>query len=191
MSVEPVIPESDASGEIAERALGVAPEPTQAPPSRRAVRNEARLRARKVQRVIRHVDPWSVLKVSVVFYFCLWLIVTVAGFILWRVVVATGTIDSVESFVAELTSNESYDIDGGQILRASAVAGLILVFAGSALTVMMTVLFNLLSDITGGIRLAVVELETAEPAPRRTRRRGFARRGAAEVDADVETRATR
>lgn len=128
-------------------------------------RHRDRQRARKVRRVVRHVDPWSVLKVSIAFYFCLWMIVTVAGFILWQVIVGTGTIGNIESFVAELTANESYDIDGGQILRASAIAGLILVFAGTALTVMMTVLFNFLSDLTGGIKVAVVEMETAEPSP--------------------------
>jgi hypothetical protein len=127
----------------------------------RRERPTSRVRARKVQRVVRRIDPWSILKLSAAFYACLWLILVVAGFILWRVAVATGTIGNVESLFAELLASESFTIDGAQILRASAVAGLILVFAGTALTVMMTVLFNLLSEMTGGIRLAVVELETA------------------------------
>jgi hypothetical protein len=127
-------------------------------------RQGARMRARQVQRVVRRVDPWSILKLSAAFFACLWMILVVAGFILWRVAVATGMIGNVESLFAELLASETFTIDGIQIFWASAVAGLILVFAGTALTVMMTVLFNLLSEMTGGIRLAVVELETAHTA---------------------------
>jgi hypothetical protein len=154
-----------------------APPPPSGPPSpaaapvatpRRAA-GPPHLRARKVQRVIRRVEPWSVLKLSAVFYVCLWLVVTVAGVILWRVAEATGTITNVESFFAELSSSESFTIDGGQILRASAIAGLVLVFAGTALTMLLTILFNLISELTGGIRLAVVELETAERVTGRSR----------------------
>ena len=35
-------------------------------------RTASRLRARRVRRLVRHVEPWSVLKMSLIFYFCLW-----------------------------------------------------------------------------------------------------------------------
>ena len=47
-----------------------------------------------------------------------------------------------------------------QIFRIAAVGGLVLVLAGSGLTVLGAVLFNLISDVTGGVRLTVVEEET-------------------------------
>ena len=37
------------------------------------------LRARRVHRIIRRVDPWSVLKLSLIFYFCVWAMVVVSG----------------------------------------------------------------------------------------------------------------
>jgi hypothetical protein len=127
-------------------------------------RGQQLIRARQVERLVRRVRLWSVLRVALVFYLCLWFILTVAGAILWRVAVSAGAIDSVESFLAELLVDESdsFVIDGGTILQASALGGLILVVAGTAVTVLLALLFNLISELTGGIRVAVVELETAE-----------------------------
>jgi hypothetical protein len=153
---------------------GVQVEPAR--PSRRARRRAARLEARLVRRVIRRIEPWSVLKVGLLFNLSLWLVVTVAGVILWQAAARAGLIDNVESFVAELLAEEEFVIDGPQVFRASALAGVILVFAGTALLVLLAVLFNLISDITGGIRMSVIEVETARPASDRRRGPGVGRR---------------
>jgi hypothetical protein len=116
-----------------------------------------------------------VLKVSLIFYFCLWVILLIAGVILWSFAVSSGTIDNVENFVKELFALESFDFNADEIFRASAIGGLVLVVAGSGFTVLMAVLFNLISDITGGVRFTVVEEETARPRPKRTRPRHGAR----------------
>jgi hypothetical protein len=138
------------------------PSPRAGPVGRRA--DGGLVRARQVERLVRRVRLWSVLRVSLVFYLCVWLMFTVAGLILWRVAVSAGAIDNVESFLADLLVDEpdSFVIDGVSILQASALAGLILVVAGTAITVLLALLFNLISEFTGGIRVAVVELETAE-----------------------------
>ena len=140
-------------------------------PSYRDRRAAGRLRARKVRRLVRHVEPWSVLKVSLLFYFCLWVILLIAGVILWSFAVGSGTIDNVENFVQELFALESFEFNADEIFRASAIGGLVLVVAGSGFTVLMAVLFNLISDVTGGVRFTVVEEETARPRPKRTRPR--------------------
>lgn len=121
------------------------------------------LRARQVERLVRRVSLWSVLRISLLFYACLWLIFTVAGVILWRVASSGGVLDNAESFIAELLSMESFSIDGGSVLWASVLVGVVLIVAGTAMTVLLAVLFNLISEITGGVRVAVVELETARP----------------------------
>lgn len=144
-------------------------------PSVRDRRTAGRLRARKVRRLVRHVEPWSVLKVSLLFYFCLWIILLIAGVILWSFAVGSGTIDNVENFVTELFALESFEFNADEIFRASAIGGLVLVVAGSGFTVLMAVMFNLISDVTGGVRFTVVEEETARPRPKRTRPRHGAR----------------
>ncbi len=130
-----------------------------------------RLRARRVRRLVRHVEPWSVLKVSLILYFCAWAIMLFVGVTLWNLAVNSGLVADVEGFVVELFALESFKINADQIFRIAAVGGLVLVLAASGLTVLGAVLFNLISDVTGGVRLTVVEEETARPRPRRARRR--------------------
>ena len=162
------------AGEDAADAI-LAPRPGRPPRSAigRAyqTRSNRRLRARRVRRLVRHVEPWSVLKVSLVLYFCAWAIMLFVGVTLWNLAVNSGLVADVENFVVELFALESFTINADQIFRVAAVGGLVLVLAGSGLTVLGAVLFNLISDVTGGVRLTVVEEETARPRPRRGRRR--------------------
>jgi len=129
-----------------------------------------RYEARQVQRLVTRIDPWSVLKISVLFALSAWLILVVAGVVLWRVAVATGTIGKFENFLAQILAEESFIIDGSQILRASLIAGLVLVITGVVFAVVFSVLFNLISGLTGGVRLTVVELETTRRASRSSSR---------------------
>ena len=134
-------------------------------------RANRRMRARRVRRLVRHIEPWSVLKVSLILYFCAWAIMLFVGVTLWNLAVNSGLVADVEGFVVELFALESFRINADQIFRIAAVGGLVLVLAGSGLTVLGAVLFNLISDVTGGVRLTVVEEETARPRPRHARRR--------------------
>jgi hypothetical protein len=122
-----------------------------------------RLRARKVRRVIRHLDPWSVLKVSLLFYLCLFVVLMVSGVVLWNLASAAGTISDIEGFFKSAGAFETFSFDGFTIFRASALIGLILVIAGTAVNVLLAVLFNLISDLVGGVRVTVIEEETARP----------------------------
>jgi hypothetical protein len=131
----------------------------------RAQKNDApvELRARKVHRIVRHVEPWSVLKISLIFYFCLWIIMLVAAAFLWRVASGSGVVDNVESFIEEIFALEegSFALEAGQMFRAYAVGGLVMVVAATGFTVLLAVLFNLISDLTGGVRVSVLEEESA------------------------------
>ncbi len=187
-----------------------------------------KVRARKVRRIVRHIEPWSVLKISVLFYSALFLIICVASALLWGAARAAGTVDNVESFItsvggfgncepidgaAPLTTTTSpsplatapvdqinptgagtsvpdpaapaattpgskkdcragerlvgeFKFDDVRIFEAFALGGIVLVLAGSAANVVMVLLFNLMSDLTGGVRVTVLE----EDSP--TRQRG-------------------
>src|SRR5690349_10216861 len=54
--------------------------------------SRVRYEARQVQRLVTRVEPWSVLKVSIFLALSLWLIIVIAGVVLWRVAITTGTI---------------------------------------------------------------------------------------------------
>lgn len=153
-----------------------------APKGRKARRR--RLRARRVDRILRRIDPWSVLKVSFFFLLSLWVVVLLAGAILWSAATGSGAIDNVEEFVTELFGLKTFAFEGEQLFRGIAVGGLIMVLAGTAFSVLLAVLFNLISDLTGGIQLSVVELENVRdpsavpPSKGGGRRRGGGRRAA-------------
>ena len=165
--------QSPAGEDPADAMLGPRPRPAPRSAVGRAyqARSNRRLRARRVRRLVRHVEPWSVLKVSLVLYFCAWAVMLFVGVTLWNLAVNSGLVADVENFAVELFALESFKINPDQIFRIAAVGGLVLVLAGSGLTVLGAVLFNLISDVTGGVRLTVVEEETARPRPRRARRR--------------------
>ena len=112
-------------------------------------------------RVVRRVEPWSVARLAFAFSLSLWLILVVASVLIWWVASVTGAIGHVESFMAQLLADQSFTIDGGQLLRACAIGGVVLVVAGTGFTVLLALLFNLISELTGGIRLQVIEVETA------------------------------
>jgi hypothetical protein len=138
--------------------------------SRAERRRRVRLQARRVRRVIRHVEPWSVLKISLLFYACLWVIFLVAGFMIWGVAESSGTVGKIETLVLELFALDSFTFDAAQIFRGYALGGLALAIAGTTFNVLMCLLFNLISDLTGGLRITMIEEETARPTPPRRRR---------------------
>ena len=208
-------------GAAAARRLLDDPDPAVPRPPRRP-----KVRARKVHRIVRHIEPWSVLKMSVLFFLSIFLIICVASAVLWNAARSAGAIDDVESFITSLGFGNCEDIepdspppdhdpvDGRRRRRAGraaaapldhaspadrrrrrrrsptrtataprasawsaasssrtsgsseafALGGVVLVLAGAAASVVLALLFNLISDLTGGVRVTVLE---EEPRPRR------------------------
>ena len=134
-------------------------------------RRRVKLQARRVRRILRHIEVWSVLKISILFFTCLWAVFLIAGFIVWGVAESSGTVDKLESLITELFALDTFNFDGKQIFKGYAFGGLILAIAGSTLNVLMVLLFNLISDLTGGLRVTMIEEETVRPSPPRRRRR--------------------
>lgn len=204
-------------------------------PDRPAEPRRGKVRARKVRRIVRHIEPWSVLKISVLFFAVLFGIICVASAILWAGARSTGTVDDVESFITDVggfgtcepidgavtdtsttttapvdpnapvdqfdptgtettvapgavvqeppTDEEScregeklvgeFKFEDGKIFQAFALGGIVLVLAGAATSVVLVLLFNLISDLTGGVRVTVLEEDpparpgaTGSPRPR-------------------------
>ena len=204
-----------------------------------ALRTAPAPRGRRTRRTVRHVEPWSVLKLALLFYTAVFLIMCVASGILWGAARASGTLDNVEDFVTSVAAvgdcvpiagtepepdptpsssstvlsddgtsqldaslgtatdddESATDADaedepaaaiadsggdgdcrsgerlvGGfkfedlQIFTAVVFGGLVLVLAWTGATVVLVLLFNLMSDLTGGVQVTVIE---EEQRPRR------------------------
>ncbi|NND76261.1 MAG: DUF3566 domain-containing protein, partial [Ilumatobacter sp.] len=118
-------------------------------------------RVRKVTRVVRHVDPWSVFKIAIIANIVLYLIMLTAGVLLWNVAYATGTVDNVERFF-ESFGWQSFEFNGGEIYHSAWIAGLFVALGLTGLAVLGATLFNLITDLVGGVRLTVLEEEVVE-----------------------------
>ena len=144
----------DAPGALDAPVATVMRRPTVSEPVRRT-------RVRTVTRVLRHLDPWSVFKVALLFSVVAYLVALTSGVMLWNVALATGTIDNVERWFTQF-GWESFELDGGEIYHNAWIGGL---FAAVALTggaVLAATMFNLVSDIVGGVRMTVLEEEVVE-----------------------------
>ncbi len=151
------IPLDDTSAETTDQVVP-------SPASCRSVRQRLRarqLRARKVRRTIRHIDPWSVLKFSVFFFALAWMVVILAGVVLWSLAVNSGLVTDFEDLVIELFDLTSFSIDPSLMFRVSVMVGGAMALGGALFMGVLAVLFNLLSDLLGGIRVSVIEEETA------------------------------
>lgn len=161
---EPEAPKGSASRDVSGEFWGE--EDRDEAPSRRG------RRALRQHHIVRNVSVWSVLKVSVIFYLCAWMVVLIAGVVLWRLSDQAGLIGNVESFWAEATGQETVEWDGSKLFRSWLMAGSVLALASAAVTTLLAALFNLICDLTGGIRYTVLEVETHSRRTRRGRRAG-------------------
>jgi hypothetical protein len=113
---------------------------------------------RRVTRVVRDIDPWSVFKIGLIFHFVIYLIMLVALVLLWSVASATGTIDNIQQFMKSF-GWESFQFKGGQLFVNVMILGLLAVLLATALWVLAATIFNLITDLVGGIRVTVLEEE--------------------------------
>ena len=120
-----------------------------------------RPRVRKVTRVVRHVDPWTVFKVAGVFSLVVYVVALTAGVLLWNVAYATGTIDNLERFFESFGWSE-FEFNGGEIYHNAWIAGLFGAVGLTGAAVLAASLLNLITDLVGGVRFTVLEEEVVE-----------------------------
>ena len=122
-----------------------------------------RFEARKVRRLVRHVDPWSVLKLSLLLALCMWVVALIASVIIWSVANNTGALDSLERFFQENLRLTDFELTGDVLFRQFGLISLLASLGFAASMVIISLVFNLVSDIIGGVWISVIEEETARP----------------------------
>jgi len=115
-------------------------------------------RLRRGRLAIRKISPWSALRFSLVFFFCMLLIALLSTAIIFAAMKAFGVIANIEEFIAELGISDD-PINGGTIFRWLFLIGLAGTVVGSVITMFMAFLYNLIADVVGGIELLVTERE--------------------------------
>jgi hypothetical protein len=105
------------------------------------------------------------LKLSFLFYLCVLLVVLIAGIVLWNIATAVGAVTSIEKFIKSLFDLNSFTLHPGVILEASAAGGIILVILATGINVLAALLYNLISDVVGGVQVIVLEEQDEAAGP--------------------------
>lgn len=112
--------------------------------------------ARSTTVVLTRIHPVSVLKVSALFYLSLALALFIAGVLLWTAARSTGLIANIEGLLDDVGFTD-FSLETGPLLAASALASVVLVVAGSSANLLMALLYNLIGDFIGGIKVVLTE----------------------------------
>ncbi|MFM9083156.1 MAG: DUF3566 domain-containing protein, partial [Actinomycetota bacterium] len=70
----------------------------------------------------------------------------------------TGTLDNVENFM-ESFGWESFSFKGGQVFSGTAIVALFAVVLGTGLWVLGAIIYNLITELVGGVRVSGLEEE--------------------------------
>jgi len=127
--------------------------------------------------------------VALVFSAVAYIVALTSGVLLWRVADSTGTLANVERWFTQF-GWETFELDGGEIFSNAWKIGLFGVVAGTGGAVLFVTLFNLVSDIVGGIRMTVLEEEVVERTVSSTRRYVVRNAGPGATAASTTTSAT-
>ncbi len=119
---------------------------------------------RRVRRVVRKIDPWTVLKVSVIFNAIAGLIFVLGVWVMWSLAIQRGLPDRITEFFANFAL--VFNAEGELYFRVVVLLTTIGVVVFTGLLTLGAVMYNLISDVVGGVEVIVLE-ETYAVAPAR------------------------
>jgi Transmembrane domain of unknown function (DUF3566) len=138
-----------------------APAPTAEQPEprtqRSALSSRRRVVGRRVQRTVRHVDVWSVFKLSVFYYACftvLWLLLVA---VLYGFLAHAGLFDAIQKFGKAMVLWDNVNISLLYIEKWALLLAIAFLIIGSLVNALIAVLYNFAADTVGGIEMTFVE----------------------------------
>jgi hypothetical protein len=141
----------------------VAPSASATDASRVRGRGSAKSRGpRRARLQLRHIDTWSALKISLVLSIALFFIWMVAVGVLYGVLSALGVFKTLNDLFGQLGSASGSKGGGdvvtpGVVFGGAAVIGAINIVLMTALCTVGTFIYNLCSDLVGGLELTLSE----------------------------------
>ncbi len=118
------------------------------------------VRVSRVRRIIRKIDPWTVLKVTFVLNFVVALTIVLGFSILWVLLINAGVPQGLEDIAKRLALlDENSTLVGNIEALFSSVVFLATVYllTQTALATIGAFFYNLVSDLVGGIEVVVLE----------------------------------
>lgn len=129
----------------------------------------ARSRSGRRVVVLRRVDLWSALKVSLALYLSIFAVVFLTGLLAWLGARQAGLLGEIENWVELLgfADEGTFHLQGPEILKLSAVIGPILVVLGALATVAGVAVFNVMARLFGGVEVTVSDGDDLGPRSKR------------------------
>ena len=121
---------------------------------------EARTTRRRVRRILRKFDPWTVLKVAAVLSAMSALGLVLLSVILWAVISRLGfttAFDTAAGRVALIEPGESLFKTGGEYLYGMVLLAATWMMGVTSMATVGAVVYNLLAELVGGIEFTVLE----------------------------------
>lgn len=112
---------------------------------------------RRTRVVVKRVGPWSVLRFSLLFYFCVMVAVWLGLLALYGFLGAIGVLHSIEHGIRSVGFSRHWKLHGGWIFSRMFMIGLVMVVFGSIVNLFASFLYNLIADFVGGVELTLTE----------------------------------
>jgi hypothetical protein len=134
------------------------PVPPPAPQSSASARSSM---ARRARLKISHLGPLSVMRISLTFAICMFIVLIVAVAALWAVLDTSGVFKSIADAANTLTDKSNAGINHwltfSRVMLITVVVGAANVIAFTLLSTIGALLYNLCSDFVGGVEVTLVE----------------------------------
>lgn len=123
-------------------------------------------RVRRARLKVVNIDPWSVMKVSFLFSVAFGLVLLVAVALLWSVLDFMGVFASVGSTITDVSGDSNstgFDVVSffslPRVMGMATVLALINTLMITALATLATYMYNLSTDLVGGVEVTLAEEE--------------------------------
>jgi hypothetical protein len=113
---------------------------------------------RRTRVIVRRLGPLSVFRFTLLYSFSVMLVLYLALVILYTVLGALGVLDSVAKVLVSFSVvSKGFHFNGGWIFSRLFLAGVVLVLLWSVIKVIASLVYNLVSNIVGGIEVTLAE----------------------------------
>lgn len=116
-----------------------------------------RVAVRRVRRTVRKIDPVSVLKLSLFFYTIFLIVWLVAVAVLYSMLESMGLFNTIEDLADAFALNWDSNISLFVVERWAFLIGLTLAVVGAIVSVLLAFLYNVASDLVGGLEMTFAE----------------------------------
>jgi hypothetical protein len=153
----------DGYGSLAAGGAGAVATQTADGDARRPARvHVARRGPRRARLVIKHIDPWTVMKISFVVSVVVLAVIVIAVAIIYAVLGKMGVWDQINNLVNEVSPTTTSaalrnPLSGSRIIGLTAIVGGVNVVLMTALSTLGAAVYNLISDLVGGIEVTLTD----------------------------------